>query len=165
MDCSMPGFPVLHYLPEFSQTHALWASDAIQPPHPLLSPSLHALDLSQHQGLFYWVGSSHRAAKVLELQFQHQFFNEYSRLISFNVDQFDLLEVQGTRKALLQHHGSKASIHWCTAFFMVQLSHPYTTTGKTIALTIRTFVSIKVSLLFNILSMFVILSFQQASIF
>ena len=74
MDCSMPGFPVLHYLPEFAQTHVHWVSDAIHPSHPLLPPSPLALNLSLHQGLFYWVNSSHQEAKVLELQLQHQSF-------------------------------------------------------------------------------------------
>ena len=74
MDCSIPGFPVLHYLLEFAQTHVHWVSDAIQPSHPLSLPSLPALNLSQHQSLFQWVGSSHQVAKLLELQFQHQSF-------------------------------------------------------------------------------------------
>ena len=82
--------------------------------------------------------------------------NEYSGLISFRIDWFDLLAVQGTLKSLLQHHSSKASILWCSGFFMVHLSHPYMTTGKTIALTRRTFVSKVMSLLFNTLSRFVI---------
>ena len=77
---------------------------------------------------------------------------EYSELISFRMDWFDLLAVQGTRKSLLQHHTSKASILQCSAFFMGQLSHPYMTTGKTIALTRRTFVGKVMSLLFNMLS-------------
>ena len=91
--------------------------------------------------------------------------NEYSRLISFRMDWLDLLAVQGTLKSLLQHHSSKASILWCSAFFMVQLSHTYMTTGKTIALTRRTFVGKVMSLLFNMLSRFVIafLSRKQAS--
>ena len=82
--------------------------------------------------------------------------NEHSGLISFKIDWLDLLVVQGTLKSLLQHHSSKASILWCSAFFMVQLSHPYMTTGKNITLTIQTFVGKVMSLLFNILSMFVI---------
>ena len=82
--------------------------------------------------------------------------NEYSGLISFRIDWFDLLAVQGTLKSLFQHHSSKASILWCSAFFIVQLSHPYMTTGKTIALTRRTFVGKVMSLLFNMLSRFVI---------
>ena len=94
--------------------------------HPLLLlPSL-----SQHQGLFQWVSSLHQVAKVLEFQLQHQSSNEYSGLISFRMDWLDLLAVQGTLKSLLQHHSSKASILWHSAFFIVQLSHPYTTTGK-----------------------------------
>ena len=74
MNCSTPGFPVLHHLPEFSQTHVHWVCDAIQPSHPLLSPSPLALNLFQHQGLFQWVSSSHQVTKVLELQLQHQSF-------------------------------------------------------------------------------------------
>ena len=82
--------------------------------------------------------------------------NEYSRLISFRIDWFDLLVVQGTLKSILQHHSSKASILWCSAFFMVQLSHPYMTIGKTIVLTRQTFVGKVMSLLFNMLSRLVI---------
>ena len=88
MHCSTPGFLVLHYLPEFGQTHIHWVCDAIELSHPLLPLSLPVLNLCQHQGLFQWVGSSHQVAKVLEPQLQHQFFNEYSRLISFRIDWF-----------------------------------------------------------------------------
>ena len=95
-------------------------------------------------------------ARVLELQLQHQSFNEYSGLISFRIDWFDLLAVQGTLKSLLQHLSSKTSILQCSAFCMVQLSHPYMTTRKTIALTRQTFVSKVMSLLFNVLSRLVI---------
>ena len=133
MDCVMPSFLVLHYLQEFAQIHFHWVDDAIQPSHPLLPPSPIALNLSQNQGFFQWVSSLHQVAKILELQLQHQSFNEYSGLISFMIDWFDLLTVQETLKTLLQHHSSKASILCCSAFFMVQLSHPYMTTGKTIA--------------------------------
>ena len=91
--------------------------------------------------------------------------NEYSGLISFRIDCLDLLAVQGTLKSLLQHHSSKASILWCSAFFMVQLSHPYMTTGKTIALTICTFVSKVISLLFNMLFRFVIAFFPRSKHF
>ena len=130
MGCSTPGLPVYHQLPELAQTHVHPVSDANQPSHPLSSPSPPAFNLSQHQGLFHWVGSSHQVAKVLELQLQHQSSsNEYSGLISFRIDCFDLLIVQGTLKSLLQNHSSKASILWCSAFFIVQLSHPYMTTG------------------------------------
>ena len=139
MNCSTPGLPVFHHLLEFTQTHVHWVSDAIQPSHPLSSSSPIAFSLSQHQGLFQWVSSSHQVAKGLVLQLQHQPSNEYSGLISFRMDWLDLLAVQRTLKSLLQHHSSKASVLWCSVFFIVQLSHPYVTTGKTIALTRRTF--------------------------
>ena len=150
MDCSTPGLPVHHQLPEFAQTHVHWGSDAIQPSHPLLSLSPPAFYLSQHQGLFQWVSYSHQ---VNDWSFNISLTNEYSGLISFRID---LLAVQGTLKSLLQHHSSKTSIPWCSAFFMVQLSHPYMTTGKTVALTIQTFVSKVMSLVFNMLSRLVI---------
>ena len=136
MGCITPGLPVHHQLPELAQTHVHWVRDTIQPSHPLSSPSPPALNISQHQGLFQWVSSSHQVAKGLELQLQHQSFNEYSGLISFKIDLFYLLAVQGTLKSLLQHHSLKASIfrhsacsHICTRLLK-----------KTIALTIRTFV-------------------------
>ena len=109
--------------------------------HPTISsPSPPALNLSQHQGLFKGVTSLHQVAKVLEFQLQHQSFQFISRTDSIRMDWLDLLAVQGTLKSLLQHHSSKPSIiqHW--AFFTVQLSHLYMATGKTIALTRRTFV-------------------------
>ena len=130
MDCNTPGFLVLHHLLELAQTHVSWVSDAIQPSHPLSSPSP-ALNLSQHQGLFQWVSSSHQVAKVLE--FQHQSFQRLFRvdpIQSIRMDWFDLLAVQGTLKSLLQHHSSKTSILQHSAFFMVQLSHPYVTIVK-----------------------------------
>ena len=109
MDCSMPGFPILHYLLEFAQTYVHWVSDAIQPSHPLLpASSPPALSLSQHQGLFQWVGSSHQVAKLLDLQLQHQSFQWTPGLNSFRMDWLDLLAVQGTLKSLLKHHRSKA---------------------------------------------------------
>ena len=120
----------------------------------ILSPPSPALSLSQHQGLFKWVSSSHLVTKVLELQ--HQSFSEYSGLISFRMNWLDLLAVQGTLKNLLQHHRSKASILRRSAFFIAQLSHPYMITGKTIALTRQTFVDKVMSLLFNMLSRLVI---------
>ena len=94
-------------------------------------------NLSQHQGLFQWVSSSHQVAKGLEFQLQHQSFQWIFRtdFFFFRIDWLDFLAVQGTPKSLLQHHSSKASILWHSAFFIVQLSHPYMTTGKTIALT------------------------------
>ena len=156
MDCSTPGFPVQNQLTEFAQTHTHWVGDAIQPYHPLSSPSPPAFNLAQHQGLFKWVSSSHQVAKVLCFSFSISPSNEYSGLISFRMYWLDLLAVQGTLKSLLQHHGSKVSILRHSAFFMVQLSHPYMITGKTIALTIWTFVGKVMSLLFNMLSRLVI---------
>ena len=131
MNCSTSGLPVHHQLPEFTQTHVHSVGDAIQPSHPLSSPSPPALKLSQHQGLFQWVRSSHQVAKVLEFRLQHRPSSEYSGLISFRMDWLDLLAVQGTLKRLLQYHSSKASILQCSAFFTVQLSHPWITTRKT----------------------------------
>ena len=122
----------------------------------LSSPPPHAFNVSQHQGLFKRVSSSQQIGKVLELQLQRQSFNEYSGLISFRTDWFDLLAVQGTLKSLLQHHSSKVSILQHSIFFKVQLSHPYMTTGKAIALTRWTFVGKVMSLLFNMLSRLVI---------
>ena len=157
MDCSMPGFLVHHQLPELTQTHLHWVSDAIQPSHPLSPPSPPALNLSQHQGLFQWVSSLSQVSKVLEsFSFSVSPSSEYSRLISFRMDWLDLLAVQGTLKSLLQHHSSKASILWCSAFFMVRLSHPFMTIGKTKALIKWTFVGKVMSLLFNMLSRLVI---------
>ena len=121
--------------------------------HPLpLLPS----NFSQHQGLFQGVSSSHQVAKVLEFQLQHQSSNEHPGLISFRMDWLDLLAVQGTLKSLLQHHSSKASILWHSAFFTAKLSHPYMTTGKAIALIRWTFVGKVMPLVFNMLSRLVI---------
>ena len=147
MDLSTPGFPVHHQL---AQTLVHLVSDAIQPFHPLSSPSPTALNLSQHQGLFRWVSSSYQVAKVLEFQLQHHQW----------IPRVDLLldELVGSpcsprdSKSLLQHHSSKASILWRSAFSPVQLSLPYMTTGKTITLTRRTFVGKVMSLLLNMLS-------------
>ena len=119
-------------------------------------PSPPALNLSQHQGLLKWVSSSHQVAKVLELQLQHQCFQWNSGLISFRVDWYEVLACQGILKSLLQYHSSKASNLQRTAFLMVQVSHPYMTTGKTITLTRHTCVGKVMSLLFNMLSRLVI---------
>ena len=135
MDCSMPGLPVHHQLLELAQTHVHWVGDAIQPSHPLSSPSPPAFDLSQHQGLFNESVLHIRWPRCWSFSFSMSASIEYSGLISFTMDWLDLLVVQGTLKSLLQHHSSKASILRCSAFFTVQLSHPYMTTGKTIALT------------------------------
>ena len=125
-----PGFPVHHQFPELAQTYVHQVSDAIQPSHSLLSSSPPALNLSQHQNLLKWVSFSHQVAKVLEFQLQISPSSEQSGLISFRMDWLDLLAVQGTLKSLLQHHSSKASILQHSAFFIIQLSHPYMTTGK-----------------------------------
>ena len=143
MDCSTTGFPVYHQLPELAQTHVHWVGDAIQPSHLLSSPSPPAFYLSQHQGFFFFfspqgVSSLHKVAKVLEFQLQHQSSQRIFRTDSFKMDWLDLHAGQGTLKSLLQHHSSKASILWCSVFFILQLSHLYMTTGKTIALTRRT---------------------------
>ena len=151
LDCSMPGFPVHHQLPELAQTHVHWVSDAIQQFQSLSSPSPSALNLSQHQGLFQWVSSSHQVATYLNFSFSISPSSEYSGLISFMINWFDLLAVQRILKSLLQYHSSKASILRCSAFFMVQVLYPYMTTGKTIALTMWTFVGKETSLLFNML--------------
>ena len=124
------------------------------PSHPLLSRSPPAFNLSQHQSLFKGVSSSHQVAKYWSFSFSISHSNEYSGLISFRMDWLDLLAVRGTLKSLLQHHSPKASLLRCSAFFMVQLSHPYTTTEKTIALTRQTFVDKVMSPLFNMLSRF-----------
>ena len=156
MNRSTPGLPVHHQLPESTQTHVHWVGHAIQPSHPLSSPSPPALNLSQHQGLFKWVSSLHQVPKYWSFSFNISPSNEHPGLISFGIDRLDLLAVQGTLKSLLQHHSSKEPILRHSVFFMVQLSHPYMTTGKTIALTRRTFVDKVMSLLFNMLSRLVI---------
>ena len=119
---------------------------------PLSSSFLPTFNLSQHQGLFNESVLHISWPKYWSFSFSISPSNEYSGLISFRMDRMDLLAVQGTLKSLLQHHSSKASIVWCSVFFIVQLSHPYRTTGKTIALTRQTFVGKVMSLLCNILS-------------
>ena len=156
MDYSTPVLPIHHQLPELAQIHVHRVGDAIQPSHPLMSPSPPAFKLSQNQGIFQGVRFSHQVEKVLEFQLQHQSFQWTPRLISFRMDWLDLLAVQGTLKNLLQHNSSKASILQRSAFFTVQLSHPYMTTGKTITLTRQNFVGKIMSLLLNMLSRLVI---------
>ena len=152
MNRSMPGLPVHHQLPEFTQTDIHRVHDAIQPSHPLPSPSPpppippNIRVFSNESTLLM------RWPKYWSFSFSISPSNELPGLISFRMDSLDLLAVQGTLKSLLQHHNSKASILRCSAFFRVQLSHPYMTTGKTIALTRRTFVGKVISLLFNKLS-------------
>ena len=149
MDCSTPGFPGHHQLLEFAQTHVLWSMmpcNHLILCHPLLLlpsifPNIRAFS-NEPVLRISW-------PKYWSFSFRISPSNEYSGLSSFRIDWFDLLAVQGTLKHLLQHHSLKASILQFSAFFMVQLSHPYMTTGKTIALTIWTFVSKVMSLLFK----------------
>ena len=150
MDCNMPGFPVHHQLQKLAQTHVYRVGDVIQPSHPLCPllflPSIfHSIRVISSESVLRI-----RWPKYWSLSFSISPSNEYSGLIFFRTDWFDL-EVQGTLKSLLQHHSSKASIFWRSALFIVYLSHSYMTTGKTIALTRRTFVSKVMSLLFNLL--------------
>ena len=160
----MPDSTVLHYLLEFAQIHIHWVSDAIQPSHPLTPLLLPSIFPSIR--VFSNKSALHiRWPKYWNFSFSISLSNEYSGLISFRIDCFDLLAVQGTLKSLLQHHSSKASILRRSAFFMVLLSHPYVTIGKTIALTRQTFVDKAMSLLFNMLSRLVIAFFQGASVF
>ena len=128
--------------------------------HPTISssvgPSPPVPNPSQHQGLFQWVNSSHEVARSIAVSALASFHHEHPGLISFRMEWLDLLSVQGTLKSLLQHHSSKASNLQCSAFITVQLSHPYMTAGKTIALTRWTCLGKVMSLLFNVLSRFVI---------
>ena len=157
MNCSTPGLLVHHQLPEFTQTHVHRVSDSIQPSHPVIPfsscpqsfPAPGSFPMSQ---LFTSGGQS-----IASFSFSISPSNEYPGLISFRMDWFDRLAVQGTLKSLLQRHSSKASILQCSAFFIVQLSHPYVTTGKTIALTRWTFVGKVMSLLVHMLSRLVII--------
>ena len=151
MDFSMPGFPVHHQFLEFTQTHVHWVSDAIQLSHPLPCPSP-VLSVFPCIRVFSSESVLHiRWPKYWSFSFSMSPSNEYSRLISLRIDWFDLLAVQGTLKSLLQHHSSKSSILWHSAFFIVQLSHPCMTTGKTITLTRQIFVGKVMSLLFHML--------------
>ena len=137
MDCSTPGFPVLHHLLELAQTYVRWVSDAVQLSHPLLSSSPPAffprIRVFSNESVLCI-----RWPKYWSFSFSISPPNKYSGLMSFRTDWFALLAVQGTLKRLLQHHSSKTTFLQCSAFFMVQFSHPYMTTRKTIALTIQT---------------------------
>ena len=161
MDCSTPGFPVHHHLPELTQTQVHWVSNAIQPSHPLSFPSpafiFPSIRVFSRESVLHitW-------PKYWSFSFSISPFNEYSGLSFFRMDWLDLFAVQGTLKSLLQHHTSKASILRCSAFFIVQLSHPHMTTGKTRALTRWSFVGKVMSLLFNMLSRLVIAFFQRS---
>ena len=137
MDCSKPGFPVHHQLPEFIQTHVHRVGDAIQPSHPLSSPSFPPSIFPSIRVFSNESVLRIRWPKYWSFSFSISPSNEYSGPISFRMDWLDLHAVQGDLKSLLQHHSSKASILWHSAFFMVKLSHLYMTTGKTTALTRR----------------------------
>ena len=162
MDCSTPGFPVHHQLPELTQTHVHHVRDATQPSHPshplLLPPSMFpririfSSELVLH---ILW-------PKYWSFSFSISPPNEHPGLISFRMDWLGLLAVQRTLKSLLQHHSSKASILWHLAFFIVQFAHPYMITRKTIGLTRWTFVDKVMSLLFNMLSRLVIIFFLRS---
>ena len=160
MNRSTPGLPVHHQLPKFTQTHVHRVRGAIQPSHPLLSP-FPAPNPSQHQGFPNESTLRMRWPKYWSFSLSISLSNEHPGLVSFRMDWLDLLAVQGTLKTLLQHHSSKASILRRSAFFTVQLSHPYMTTGKTIALTRWTFVDKVMSLLFNMLSRLVHFSYNS----
>ena len=156
MNRSTPGLPVHHQLPEFTQTHVHQVDDAIQPSHSLLSPSPPAPNPSSIRGFSNESALRMGWPKYWSFSFSIIPSKEHPGLISFRMDWLDLLAVQGTHKSLLQYHSSKASILQRSAFFTVRLSHPCMTTGKTIALTRWTFVGKAMSLLFNMLSRFVI---------
>ena len=150
MNHSTAGLPVHHQLPEFTQTHVHQVSDVIQPSHPLSSPSPPTSNPSQHQSLFQWVNSLPEVAKVLEFQLQIHSLQRNPRadllqngLVGSSCSPRDSQESSPTSKASILRH---------SAFFTVQLSHPYMTTGKTIALTRWTFVDKVLSLLLNMLS-------------
>ena len=166
MNRSTSGLPVHHHLPELVyQTHVYWVGDAFQPEilcHPLLLlPSIFpSIRVFSSESVLHI-----RWPEYCSFSFSISPSNEYSGLISFRMDWFNFLTVQGTLTSLLQHHSSKASILRHSAFFIVQLSHPYMTTGKSIALTRRTLVGKVMSLLLNMLSTLVKLSFQGVSIF
>ena len=162
MNHSTPGLPVHHQLPEFTQTHVHRVSDAIQPSHSL--SSLLLLPLIPPSIRVFSNGSTLRMRWPKYWSFSCSIIpsKEIPGLISFRMDWLDLLEVQGTLKSVLQHHSSKASILRCSAFYIVQILHPYMTTGKTIALTRWTFVGKIMSLLLNMLSRLVITFLQRS---
>ena len=154
MDYNTSCLPLHQQLLEFTQTQVYWISDAIQSSHPLPSPL--AFNLSSMKVFSNESTLRIRWPKYWSFSFNTSPSNEYSGMVSFRMDWLDLLAVQETLKSLLQHYSSKLSIFQCSAFFIVQISHPYMTTRKTIALTRRTLVSKVMSLLLNILSRLVI---------
>ena len=158
MDCSTPGFPVLHRFPEFAQTHVPWVSEVMPSNRLILCRPLLLLP-STFPSIRVYSNESVlciRWPKYWSFCFSISLFNEYLGLISFRMDWFDLLSVQETLKSPLPHHSSKSSVLRHSAFFIVQLSHPCMTTGKTLALTRWTFVDKVIALLFNMLSRLVI---------
>ena len=164
MNRSTPGLTVHHQLPESNQTHVHWVGDAIQPFHPLSSPSPPASNPSQHQGLFQWVSSSHQQLCIPSIG-----VSASTSVLPMNTQDWSPLGWTGWislqskgLSSILQHHSSKALILQHSAFFTVQLSHPYMTTGKTTALTRRTFVDKVMSLLSNMLSRLVVKSVVSA---
>ena len=170
MDWGTSCFPVHHQLPELAQIHVHRVGDSTQPSHPLSSPSSPAFNLSQHQGLFQWVSSSHQVPKYWSINFSISPSNDYSELISFRIDWFGLLAVQGTSQSspvsrvfsnttVQRHQFISAQL------FLWSTSHIHTWFGKTIALTRRTFLGEAMSLLFGMLSRFVANFFQGTSVF
>ena len=159
--CSMPGLPVHHQLSKFTQTYVHWVGDAI---HLILCyPLLLLPSIFLSLRVFSNESALHiRWPKYWSFSFNIRPSNEYSGLFSFRMDWLDLLAVQGTLKSLLQHHSSKTSIFWCSVLFIVQLSHPYMTTGKTIAFIRKTFAGKVMSLLFNMTNRLVIIFLQRS---
>ena len=153
---SRPGFPVLYYLPEFAHIYVHWVPNAIQISHPLVPLAILPSIFPSIRGFLNELALHIRWPTYWSLSSSISQSNEYSGQISFRIDWFDLLTVQGTLKSLLQYYSLKASILWQSAFLMVQLSHPYMTARKTIAFTIWTFVTKVMFLLFNRLPRFVI---------
>ena len=156
MNCSMPSLPVHHHLLKITQTHIHQVRDSIQPSHPLLPLFLLPLIPPSIRVFSNESTLRMRWPKYWSFSFSIIPSKEHPGLISFRMDWMDILAVHGTHKSLLQHHSSKASILQHSAFFTVQLLHPYMTTGKTIALTRWTFVGKVMSLLLNMLSRLVI---------
>ena len=163
MGCSTPGSSVLHCFPEFAQIHVHWVGVAIQPSHPLL-PSSPALSLAPNQGLFQWVGSSHQVAEVLELQYQSFQWNIQGWFPS-GLTGLISLQSKGLSRVFSSITSWKHKFFGSQSSIMVQLSHPYKTTGKTIALTTQTFVCRVMSPLFNTFVGLSRLFFQGASVF
>ena len=148
MDCGSPGFPVLHYLPEFAETHVHWVSNALQPSHPLLPASAPILSLSQHQHLFQRIGSLIRWSKYWSFSFSISPSNEYSRLVSFKIDCFWSTYCPGDcQESSSAPQFESISFSALSLLYGPTLSHLYMTTEKTIDLTIWTFVGKVLSLL------------------